>query len=159
MKAIQNRIWVGIDPGGKGAIAFIKNEEPPVVLDCPATIPAMAGKLRPPTSEIICLAAIEKVNAFYKSSAKSAFCFGENFGAWQAILAACGIPYHFVTPRTWQKCVFDSAKRLDNPKKQAVELAERLFPGLEFRTKRGRILDGRADACLIAYYLKRQEGI
>lgn len=148
-------LFIGIDPGKKGAVAFIDGDHYEV-LDCPETIPAIAQLIDPPHPHVKCEAVIEKVSAFYKSSAKSAFCFGENFGAWQAILAARGIPYRFITPRTWQKVVFDSAKRLDNPKKQAVELAERLFPGIEFRTKRGRIIDGRADALLLAYYLKKQ---
>lgn len=150
-------IYIGIDPGQKGAIACI-SDGICLVLDCPETIPGMAdwvGDIVRGHQKI--RAAIEKVHAFYKSSAKSAFCFGENFGAWQAVLATYNIPYRFVTPRTWQKCVFDSAKKLDNPKKQTVELAERLFPKMEFRTKRGRIIDGRADALLIAEWLRRQK--
>jgi hypothetical protein len=149
-------IYIGIDPGQKGAIGFILGSTLRVI-DCPDTIPGMCRALDDALSTPgqDARAMIEKVHAFYKSSAKSAFCFGENFGAWQAILAARGIVYEFVTPRTWQKVVFDSAKKLDNPKKQAAELAERLFPGIEFKTKRGRVLDGRADALLIAEYLKR----
>ena len=149
---------IGIDPGKTGAVAVINKlyaTQMVKVFDCPETIPAMAQIIRP--YAVYCVAAIEKVNAYYKSSAKSAFSFGENFGAWQAILAAHNIPYHFVTPRTWQKCVFDSAKRLDNPKKQTVELAERMFPEIVFKTKRGRLIDGRADAVLIAEWLRRQK--
>jgi len=35
-------------------------------------------------------------------------------------------------------------------------IAERLFPDLEFRTKRGKALDGRADASLLAEWGKRR---
>lgn len=153
-------VFIGIDPGKHGAIAFL-TENPPIVYDCPDTVRGMAD-LVPMANYGNVRAVIEKVHAFYKSSAKSAFCFGENFGAWQAILTARKIPYRFVTPRTWQKAVFDSAKRLDNPKKQTVELAERLFPGIEFRTKRGRLIDGRADALLLARFLQithKKEGL
>jgi len=152
----MSKLYLGIDPGQRGAIAFLQDDRCGIY-DCPDTIPGMVSLLTDITHVAPTLAVIEKVHAFYKSSAKSAFCFGENFGAWQAVLATRGIPYQFVTPRTWQKCVFDSAKRLDNSKKQAVELAERLFPGVEFRTKRGRIIDGRADALLLAEFLRRQD--
>ena len=67
------------------------------------------------------------------------------------------IPYEFVTPRKWQKVVYDSAKKLDDPKRQSFELASRLFPTLEFKTRRGRILDGRSDAMLIAEYARKTD--
>lgn len=158
------KIYIAIDPGATGAVAIITEgvqTEDIKIIDCPPTIAEMATIIRPYhyyTTGRKPKAIIEKVNPFFKSSAKSAFTFGGNFFAWQAILACFLIPYDFVTPRKWQGAIFDSAKKLDHTKKQAFERATRLFPnlGIELRTPRGRILDGRCDALLLAEYLRRQ---
>ena len=104
------------------------------------------------------VAAVEKVNPYFKSSAKSAFTFGMNFAAWQMLLICLRIPYDLVAPRKWQKLIYDSAKKLDNPKQQSFERASRLFPNLEFKTKRGKIMDGRSDAMLISEFARRTWG-
>jgi len=144
-------IFVGIDPGGTGAIGFIFPDRGVIVEDCPDTIKEMRDViLEYDTTKMV--AVIEKVNPFFKSSAKSAFTFGMNYAAWQMLLTCLEIPYDFVTPRKWQKEVYDSAKKMPDPKKVSFERASRLFPKLEFKTKRGKILDGRSDAMLIAYY-------
>lgn len=149
------KTFIGIDPGQSGAIAIISRDIQ--IIDCPPTVAEMAAILRL-YDGYDTKAIIEKVNPFYKSSAKSAFTFGGNFFAWQMALACFRIPYDFVTPRKWQKVMFDSAKKLDDTKEQSFERATRLFPnlGIELKTPRGRILDGRCDALLIAEYLRRE---
>ena len=151
------RTFIGIDPGQSGAIAFLYNRggvSSDRVFDCPLTaFEAVALVERNTAGELF--AVIEKVHAFYKSSAKSAFCFGENFGMWQGVIASMGISYDFVTPAKWQKEVFDSAKKLKTTKLQSFERATRLFPGAELKTARGKVLDGRCDALLIAEYCRR----
>jgi len=148
-------LYLGIDPGATGAIASIWDYVV-TVIDCPPTISEMVQIIEAYKNGYEKITAvIEKVNPFYKSSAKSAFTFGGNFHAWQAILSSFHIPYDFVTPRKWQKEIYDSAKKLDNPKQQSFERASRMFPAIELKTKRGKILDGRCDALLIAEYCKR----
>ena len=152
---MKSTYYIGIDPGATGAIAIISGDIQ--IIDCPPTVAEMAGILRL-YEGYETKAIIEKVSPFYKSSAKSAFTFGGNFFAWQAILACFQIPYDFVTPRKWQKVMFDSAKKLDDTKQQSFERATRIFPNLdiELKTPRGRILDGRCDALLLAEYLRRE---
>ena len=149
---MKDTAYLGVDPGLSGAIAAIINNNVRV-FDCPETIPEMAAIVKPykDNSQVL----IEKVNAFYKSSAKSAFTFGSNFGAWQAIFASFQIPYEFITPRQWQKQMFDSAKKVEDTKRQSFERAMRLYPNIELKTKRGKILDGRCDALLIATLRQR----
>ena len=53
--------------------------------------------------------------------------------------------------------MFDSAKRLDDTKKQSCERVGRLFPHIGVRTKRGKLLSGRCDALLIAEYGRRKD--
>jgi hypothetical protein len=147
------RTYIGIDPGQKGAIAFLFDVSV-IVFDCPPTIGEMP-RLLPKEGWDDPIALIEKVHPFYKSSAKSAFTFGENFGAWQAVLAANYIPYDFIAPSKWQKIMFDSAKKLATTKEQSFERASRLFPLVELKTKKGKILDGRCDALLLAELCRR----
>lgn len=158
-------IYMGVDPGNTGAVAVLYPEAkfydastevydcPELMADRPRLIKRIVVNARNMKMPICAL--IEKVNAFYKSSAKSAFEFGGNFYAWQAILACYKIPYEFVSPKKWQKEMFDSAKKQEDTKKQSIELASRLWPNIEFKTSRGRDLDGRADALLIVSYLKK----
>ena len=153
----MKKIYIGIDPGAKGAVAIL-SEDKIQIIDCPPTIAEMADILRPDGGPRT-IAIIEKVNPFYKSSAKSAFTFGGNFFAWQMALACFQIPYEFVTPRKWQGVMFDSAKKLADTKQQSFERATRLYPSLDIslKTPRGKILDGRCDALLIARYLQITE--
>jgi len=150
----MERIWMGIDPGSMGAVGILSDKNPPEVHDCPETIGEMRDIIKQYDLTNL-IAVVEKVNPFFKSSAKSAFTFGGNFAAWQTILVCYDIPYDLVAPRVWQKSAYDSAKKLDNPKKTSFERASRLFPKISFKTKRGKILDGRSDALLIALYCKR----
>ena len=151
------RTWIGIDPGAKGGVGFIFDGCLPKVYDCPSTLREMMDiVLGHDISDAV--GAIEKVNPFFKSSAKSAFTFGMNFAAWQMALTCLMVPYDLVSPRKWQGLIYDSAKKLDNPKQQSFERASRLFPGLEFKTKRGKILDGRSDAMLITEFARRTWG-
>jgi len=146
-------VFLGIDPGWRGAIAGLQADGAVKILeDCPST-PAEIGRF---VCDFKAIALIEKVHPFYKSSAKSAFTFGENFGAWQAMLSHLQIPFEFITPRQWQKSIFDSAKKLENTKRQSYDMASRLFPDQELKTSRGKILDGRCDALLIAEVLRRR---
>lgn len=81
----------------------------------------------------------------------SMFSLGEGYGLWQGILAALGVPYQTVAPARWK-----GALMADQPKTKeaAVPVATRLYPAVsgDLRTPRGRILDGRADALLLAHY-------
>ena len=153
----MEKTYIGIDPGISGAVGFIFPDGSATVVDCPATLGEIRGVLMGfDGSQAV--AVVEKVNPFFKSSAKSAFTFGMNFAAWQMLLTCLKIPYDLVAPRVWQKLIYDSAKKLDNPKQQSFERASRLFPDLEFKTKRGKILDGRTDAMLITEFTRRTMG-
>ena len=66
-------------------------------------------------------------------------------------LDAFGIPYEEVMPQKWQRH-FSLNK---DTKGHAVLIAQRLYPGLALHTPRGRMLDGRADAILLATWYWR----
>ena len=56
-----------------------------------------------------------------------------------------------VDPRVWQKHFGISGKKGDTGD-QSISIAKSMFPNVEFETERGRKLDGRADAILLACY-------
>ncbi|KKM32239.1 hypothetical protein LCGC14_1565880 [marine sediment metagenome] len=150
----MGKTYLGIDPGQFGGCAFIRDDVV-TVYDCPGTFYEMRDivLLMIGMSETV-VATIEKVNPFFKSSAKAAFTFGGNYSAWRMLLTCYDIPYTEVAPRIWQKTVYDSAKKLIDPKKTSYEMACKLYPQMResFKTKRGKILDGRTDSVLIARY-------
>jgi hypothetical protein len=59
-----------------------------------------------------------------------------------------------VRPQEWKK-FFSLIKKT---KKDSVELAESILGEGEFRNERGTLLDGRAEAFLIAEYARRNNG-
>ena len=73
------------------------------------------------------------------------------FGVWQGLIVAKSIPYEIASPRKWQAVFNISGKKT---KELAYEVSMRLFPDLgdALKTERGKIIDGRADAILIAEY-------
>ncbi len=107
---------------------------------------------------------LEQAQSFPGQGGVSNFSTGYCFGYMEAILTALKIPYETVHPKTWQKHFFKgkalpkTTKRSD--KKKALkglsyEVASKLFPSLEFKTPRGRLMDGLCDAVLMAEYGRR----
>ena len=75
----------------------------------------------------------------------------ENVGAWRMLLIVLGIDWIEVAPQTWQAII--PAFMRDKTKQSHVEAAKYLIPGSDrfFDKKK---YHGRADALLIAYYVK-----
>jgi hypothetical protein len=86
-------------------------------------------------------------------SAKSNFGFGKNLGIVTAIakIATNGQAVKTVAPKVWQKYVGVTV-RGKAIKKQVAEIANTLYPTANLYGKRGGLLDGRADALMIAHY-------
>lgn len=92
---------------------------------------------------------VENVHAMPDQGVTSMFNMGVGFGILQTIPICLGIPLNFVSPVTWKKKIMEGqGKRKD----AAVYRAQQLFPNAELVTPRGRKLDGRAEALLIAHY-------
>jgi hypothetical protein len=96
---------------------------------------------------------IERQNPFPGEGVKSVFSMGFGAGMYETILTALEIPYESIPPQEWQK----AARIYGKGKGKAIKayshmVASRLFPSIQLTTPRGRKLDGRADALLIARY-------
>jgi len=79
----------------------------------------------------------------------SAFKLGASYGAWRRELASRGIRPHLYPPSKWKPMMLAG---LPKGKESSVEQAERVFPTAAhlFRGPRGGLLDGRAEASLLA---------
>lgn len=74
------------------------------------------------------------------------------YGLILGVLAAYKGPVITVRPKEWKRAHNIPGKKTVEQKRAGVVLAKQLFPGTTFETIRGRMLDGRSDACLIALY-------
>jgi hypothetical protein len=154
--------FLGVDPGAKGAICLLDVSSgdvqflPTPVRKGMPSFNSVFASLWPVENINFVPAAVEDVHSLYGMSAKSNFAFGYNLGLVHALLRACGISYIEVAPKVWQKaCSLPSRKELgDYPLKQAVaDVAHLLYPEADIYGPKGGLMDGRADALLIAHYL------
>ena len=159
------RTIIGIDPGSKGFICA-ENEGKRVYLSIADNDRnRIAGFIRAVADDNESVVAVmEEVHAVFGSSAKATFNFGEIFGFLRGVIIACGIPYHLVQPKDWQKeiwinadKVYKSGKTIDT-KATSINAAARLFPDIDFRRTglcKG-IDDNKVDATLITEYGRRK---
>tara|TARA_Y100000310_G_C20278307_1_gene621357 strand:+ start:130 stop:654 length:525 start_codon:yes stop_codon:yes gene_type:complete len=155
MYEINDKLFVGIDPGMNGGVAFIKPEMDSdyiKVMRCPKTVGEMAaifsaGIGMAKNNENVILF-VEHVWAFPGDGKVSAFRFGYNYGLWKGIAGANEIDVYNITPRKWQGSL-DPPDKLHGRerKKWLKEQAESLFPNI-------KITFNVSDAVLIANYAK-----
>ena len=150
-------IWIGIDPGAKGAMALIG----PFIIggpDAPEIIPFEQGKyierlkaLKATGEKCVCC--IEAVHSITGQGIASSFRFGVSYGWLLGMLDSIGIPYQPITPQKWKK-----EFGLTSDKAQSVEVCKRLYPGVNLlRTERSRKEDDNcAEAVLLGTYAMRK---
>jgi hypothetical protein len=150
-------IFVGIDPGKLGAVAWMDGERKVVeVRDCPLDggeydFQGMADIVRRfPTSTTVTM---ESVHALPSDGRCSAFAFGAGYGAWLGILGAFAMTPNLVSPQTWKRTML--AGIANNKAAEAQALKQR-FQGhpvcSQLHGPRGGLRDGRVDALLLAEY-------
>jgi crossover junction endodeoxyribonuclease RuvC len=154
----KEKTILGIDPGFKGALAFI-TAQAKCVYDMPTEEFKVNGFKRKRLSkgEIAGLirrhapthAFLEAVHARPRDGSVAAFSFGRGYGTLETILELTDIPCTEVSPQRWKHAMACTADKVG-----AVMRASHLMPELaaQFRGARGGILDGRAEAALIALY-------
>jgi len=147
---------IGIDPGISGAICLFEGGKLVNVIDMP-TLEVDSGKTKKRHISAVSLCnyltvfsnahvVIEKVGAMPGQGVSSMFNFGRSAGIIEGVVAALRMPHTYVTPQTWTKAVGRAAGK-DASRMRAMEL----FPVKADLFKRAKD-DGRADACLIAYW-------
>ena len=148
------KIYIGIDPGQTGAIAFIRAGAVPRVFDFDDGAGLLTLKKLLVDDPV--KAVIEKVGSMPGQGVSSTFKFGTNFGTWIGRLEALEIPFDFVTPQKWKKVMFDSMPKGD-VKEMSRSRALRLFPNMAEKLKRKKD-HHRAEALLLAQYAMITDG-
>lgn len=158
-------VIIGIDPGLDGAVAVI-HPKGIVIYDTPIIDVGIGKKIRRKYNlkEMVSIISaiklrdsftecwIEDVHAMPGQGVTSMFSMGRGLGSWEAIVTALMIPLYFVSPVRWKKTIMDG---MGKEKSAAVLKAQQIFPEACLKTPRGRLLDGRAEALLIAEYGRR----
>ena len=172
-------LYIGIDPGLKGALACIDEERRIVLLVQLPVRPAPKGtKTELDPHQFLMLlndagsqgrryAVVEhqqaRAGAFFTKcphcgaglrrpeTPTTAFSLGASFGAIRMALAAHEVPFQSVAPTVWKK-----AYNLSDDKNQAISLTHDLFPSAVLVPPRCRVEhDGLAEALLLAEYGRR----
>ena len=145
-------MFVGIDPGWSGGIAYIlgdayhavalKNMTPADIVDW------MESRLHN-----VRRVALEKVHTMPGQGIRSAGSFMHCAGLLEGILAAAHVSYILVSPQRWQRdmgLIVPSSKKLTQVQKKNInkEMAQSLFPAL-------KVTHATADALLLAEWCRR----
>lgn len=149
--------FIGIDPGKKGGIAIIHNNncmlahEMPVnsdgEIDSQTIYQILDGIF--PLPGFFCV--LEKAQAMPKQGVVAMFNYGKGYGEILAVLKILKIPFQEIQPMRWKK-EFNLVKK---DKSASIVVAEKLFPDQVFLTPKMRLMDGKAEALLLAEYAKR----
>jgi len=156
--------FAGIDPGKSGALALLSPLGDVKIWDTPTLVvkkdssrqaydeAAMCDLLRALPDGV--RLGIEVQHAMPKQGVSSMFSLGDGYGLWRGMLTALGISYVLVQPQRWKKALMDGQPK---DKAASVLVASRLWPAHAqvFRGPKGAAKDGRADAVLIAEYVRR----
>lgn len=144
-------IWIGIDPGVAGAIAFLTNGADAAVFDYTHE-DAIVFLREVAESGEDAKAMIEKQWS-RKSDSTRVGVLLQNYGEWIGRLDAFQIPYEVVAARTWQKAMLpDNGVAI---KTNSLQTANKKFPRISESLSLVKH-HNRADALLIAAYCKRK---
>lgn len=150
-------VSIGIDPGKSGAIAILLDGKISLLTAFETAgltdvAKAIVGEHRD-SFEGHTACCVEKVGAMPGQGVTSMFSFGKTAGYIEGVLDAMGIPYQLVPPQRWKK-----EFGLNSDKEKSIEVAKRLFPGVNLRrTDRcKKDHDGMAEALLMAEYARRK---
>jgi crossover junction endodeoxyribonuclease RuvC len=151
-------IYIGIDPGLNGAIAFLDAEKGHLsIMDMPILEVKRNNKTKNEVNPVgvaiamglagkVSHAVLERVGAMPGQGVTSVFSFGRSVGIIEGVLATMLIPVDIVTPQAWQKAAGARGGK-DGSRQRAMELFPN-YAGMFIRKKD----DGRADAALMAWY-------
>ncbi len=144
-------IYIGIDPGKSGAMAFIGEEGITVI---PFDEARYLGHIRAlAQAPVQTRACVESVSAMPGQGVTSMFNFGKGFGWILGILDSANISYELVRPQKWKKEFSITAD-----KNTSIAVCKRLFPEVSLlptpRCKKDS--DGMAEALLMAEYARRR---
>lgn len=145
----NRRVTAGIDPGKKGGIAVLYEDGTDVFPYSDEGLIDLCRSYANTGGLFVCL---EKVHSMPGQGVAGTFAFGKGYGYICGVLEAFGIPYQEIPPQKWKR-----EYSLGSNKKQSIETARKLFPGVSLKASERCTSDhdGMAEALLIALYGKR----
>lgn len=174
---MQNKTYIGIDPGMNGGIAILSQDKPPQLLKMPLLAKVeidvrFISELLFSISNVHVV--IEDVHSVFGASASANFSFGFGCGSLFAVLKVLDVPFTKVQPKAWQKEMWQGVKPIEintgkqnkngspkykiDTKATSLLAAIRIFPNVNFlaseRSKKPH--DGLIDAALMAEYGRRR---
>ncbi len=143
-------LFIGIDPGKKGGIAYIDTTG--IYSTTPFGSAALIELLEEARYRE-CVCCLEKVGAMPGQGVVSMFNFGQSVGYIKGMLEAFGIPYQEISPQRWKK-----EFGLSSDKEASAEVCRKLFPTVNLLAtpKCKKPHDGMAEALLMAEYARRK---
>lgn len=172
----QDKMYVGIDPGITGAIAFVptRRKIDPIIVDLPITTVQVKTTRKGKTvkgnrneydvHKIVALLdplidfrdrvviALERGQPYREDTPKTAFSVGVGFGMWGLYFAAFGLKVHHIMPAVWKRRMGLSGG--SENKEHSRAKCRHLYPGahhfVEFVGDHNR-----AEAMLLAEYQRR----
>jgi hypothetical protein len=156
--------FLGIDPGAKGSFCILDPWGDIIFDPAPTAFKSSYNlfqglKLMVATIGSFTGVAVEDVHSLYGMSAKSNFNFGRNVQAVTSLLQHIPIEFELIQPKKWQVAVGIQPQKGRTGKQLKTEVAGRaitLYGSANLFGPRGGLLDGRADALMIAHYLYLQ---
>ena len=152
---------IGIDPGSQGAICLLDPSRKWILFqDTPNQKTSVLETYQfllvwAPMADKI---GIEQVRSLPNMTAKSNFSFGYNVAQIETMLEILDIKFEKVLPRIWQKGVGITYPKKTPPKERKILTAQHaleLYPYAPLHGPRGGLLDGRADALMIAHHMQQ----
>lgn len=162
--AKKNWTVIGVDPGKEGFITIMKETGiqhfPMPKIGKEVDLHGLAElmvKILEGCDENNTIVVIEDVHALHNSSAASTWNFGFVCGVLRMSFVMCGLPIVLVTPKKWQKEMYEGIKIDPNKKVMSVMAAKRLFPSQDLRRTPNckKPDDNLTDSLLIAEYGRR----
>lgn len=144
-------LFIGIDPGKSGGIAYIDTKDNVSGTEPYSDTALIDLCILAQYSEVICC--LEKVGAMPGQGVVSMFSFGKSVGYIKGVLESFRIPYQEITPQKWKR-----EFGLTSDKAASAEVCRKLFPDVCLlatpRCKKPH--DGMAEALLMAEYARRK---
>jgi len=161
-------IFIGIDNGLSGGIAFVDDKEHLIGAE---VMPVIKGKkteydingiirqiklIQSIDEDVIAI--LEQAHVRPISGKRACFSTGLCYGAMQGILGALGISYIIVAPNQWMKELLVGSDKTD--KKGSIKYCLRKYPNEDFTAteKSKKIHDGKTDAVMLALWGVRNIG-
>ena len=145
-------VFIGIDPGKKGGIAYIDTQDN-VSVTVPYSDTMLIDLCRHFSGVEGVVCCLEKVSARPGQGVVSMFSFGHSVGYIKGVLEARHIPYQEITPQKWK-----GEFGLNSEKAASAEVCRKLFPDISLLAtpKCKKPHDGMAEALLMAEYARRK---